>query len=166
MKKCQFKKSLSTGSHKWWEKTVQHNAGCCYKTSTTLNVEISAYGLLTYLLAKSDPSQSLPILKWLLNQRNSNGGFNGTQDTVVGLEALAKMAADIASKDNNVSIEVETPDDPTTPNKHQIVINADNSLLLQSTKVSLYLFCIHDEKFKLICGFHFIAFTRHKERVC
>ena len=35
---------------------------------------------------------SIPVVRWLLEQRNANGGFISTQDTVVALTALAKFA--------------------------------------------------------------------------
>lgn len=119
-----------TDNFKWWDKSLEIN-NCCFKESKTLNVEITAYGLLTLLFAKEE-SKCLPILKWLLNQRNSQGGFEGTQDTVVGLEALAKFACKIATKDNNVSIVVSTLEDKT---EHRVTVNKDNALLLQSEKV-------------------------------
>merc|ERR1719335_355995 len=38
-------------------------------------------------------ADALPAARWLIQQRNSNGGFRSTQDTVVGLESLSSFAA-------------------------------------------------------------------------
>lgn len=102
---------------------------CCWRESKTLNIEITAYALLT-LLSKQNDSDCLPILKWLLNQRNDQGGFEGTQDTIVGIEALAKFATKITTKENNVKIEIAT-----NGNKYNFNVNKDNALVLQSQKV-------------------------------
>lgn len=41
-------------------------------------VEMTAYGLLTYTLL-GDVASALPVVKWLSQQRNSLGGFSSTQ---------------------------------------------------------------------------------------
>lgn len=43
-------------------------------------VEMTAYGLLTYTLL-GDVASALPVVKWLSQQRNSLGGFSSTQVT-------------------------------------------------------------------------------------
>lgn len=123
------------------------------RESKTLNVEITAYALLTMVLSES--AECLPILKWLLNQRNDKGGFEGTQDTIIGIEALATFAAKIATKDNFVNISVATSND-TKLNFH---VNKDNSLVLQSQKVhfnQLFLNIIHIQI--LITSIFFVLF--------
>lgn len=92
---------------------------------------MTSYALLTLLEANQD-SQCLPILKWLLNQRNNQGGFEGTQDTVVGIEALAKFASKITTKNTDVKINVQCPDQKAEQN---FKINKDNLLLLQTEKL-------------------------------
>ncbi|XP_076880650.1 C3 and PZP-like alpha-2-macroglobulin domain-containing protein 8 isoform X3 [Brachyhypopomus gauderio] len=54
-------------------------------------VEMTAYGLLTYTLL-GDVASSLPVVKWLSQQRNALGGFSSTQDTCVALQALSEYA--------------------------------------------------------------------------
>lgn len=104
----------------------------CFKQSKTLNVEITAYALLT-LQSIGNDFECLPILKWLLNQRNDKGGFEGTQDTIVGIEALASFASKISTKSSKVDIDVST----STGSKFGFAVNADNALVLQSQKVCL-----------------------------
>lgn len=120
-------------NHQWWEKALGKGV---FSKSKTLNVEITAYALLTLLSSKKD-SECLPILKWLLNQRNDQGGFEGTQDTIVGLEALAKFASKITSKDTKVKIELNSESTVAVGKKKVYFdVNADNALILQSQKVS------------------------------
>lgn len=77
----------------------------------------------------------MPILKWLLNERNSQGGFEGTQDTIVGIDALARLATKIASKDNDVQIQLNASS-AIGNFVHKFVANAANGLLRQSETVS------------------------------
>ena len=45
-------------------------------------VEMTAYGLLTYTLL-GDVASALPVVKWLSQQRNALGGFSSTQVTLL-----------------------------------------------------------------------------------
>ncbi|XP_059112905.1 pregnancy zone protein-like [Peromyscus eremicus] len=61
-------------------------------------VEMTAYVLLAYLTALPSPSSedlssASQIVKWIIRQQNSHGGFSSTQDTVVALQALSKYGA-------------------------------------------------------------------------
>lgn len=97
------------------------------RPSKTINVEINSYALLALIRAERLPD-ALPYFKWLLTQRNDQGGFEGTQDTVIGLEALAKYAEHLSSKNSNVQIRVKSAE----PNDTYINVNTENALLLQS----------------------------------
>lgn len=118
-------------NYKWWSKTVDLG-GCCRKVTKSLNVEITSYALLALLTAQKD-SDCLPVLKWLLSQRNDRGGFEGTQDTVVGLQALAHFASKFAVNDIDIKIGVKSRED--NAEKH-FAVNKENSLVLQSEKLS------------------------------
>lgn len=121
---------------KWWNRyPSQKNA--TIRSSRTLNIEITSYGLLA-LLESGRFSDGFPYFKWLLRQRNSKGGFIGTQDTVLGLQALAKFFERISVEDNNVQLVVNTVDaidsidsidsiDPINFN-----VNPENVLIYQS----------------------------------
>lgn len=110
--------------------------------SKTLNIEITSYGLLA-LLEANKITESFPYFKWLLSQRNDQGGFEGTQDTVVGLQALAKFATTIPSKINNMSISIMA-DFKNKTNLFRVPVNAENSLILQKFEVILiFLFTIN-----------------------
>lgn len=92
---------------------------------------MSAYGLLALLFAQRD-SDCLPILKWLLNQRNNLGGFEGTQDTIVGIEALATFAAKFYIKDSNIEISTKSNSGKI---KKNFCVNKKNWLIPQSEKL-------------------------------
>jgi len=54
-------------------------------------VETKAFALQAMVLNGKLP-ECLEITRWLLQQRNSKGGFASTQATVVGISALARFA--------------------------------------------------------------------------
>ncbi|XP_021488325.1 alpha-2-macroglobulin [Meriones unguiculatus] len=61
-------------------------------------VEMTAYVLLAYLTGtpasiQEDLTTAMLIVKWLIKQQNSHGGFSSTQDTVAALHALSKYGA-------------------------------------------------------------------------
>ncbi|CAL1525989.1 unnamed protein product [Lymnaea stagnalis] len=61
------------------------------KKPGALAVEVTSYALLTFL-SRGDISTSTSIVGWLLSQRNSQGAFISTQDTVIGLQALSEYS--------------------------------------------------------------------------
>lgn len=121
-----------SGDLKWWEKPIpaSDSKNIWYKQPNTVNVEMSAYGLLAMVEAGLY-NDGLPVLKWLLNQRNDQGGFQSTQDTVVGLQALAKYGERISTTSNNVQIELKYNEGMQS----RISVNRDNALVLQTYEV-------------------------------
>ncbi|KAI0225726.1 CD109 antigen [Lamellibrachia satsuma] len=63
-----------------------------YRQARVFDIEMTAYGLLAYT-ANKDLFRGIPILKWLVKQRNPHGGFSATQDTVLALQAMAELSA-------------------------------------------------------------------------
>ncbi|XP_071036540.1 thioester-containing protein 1 allele R1 [Parasteatoda tepidariorum] len=59
--------------------------------AASIDIETAAYAIRTFAL-KSDPTGSVPVLKWLISKQNKNGGFSSTQDTVVALHALSEIS--------------------------------------------------------------------------
>ena len=116
------------GGKKSWHKDVPE----VYKESpwmtkpNSVNVEMTAYTLQAFVEAGRE-TDGVPIMKWLVGQRNKDGGFTSTQDTVVGLQALSKLAAKIYSPNNNVEIKV-TPGEGST---RTLTVNDENALVLQ-----------------------------------
>jgi len=95
------------------------------RSTKPISVEMSSYGLMTYLL-RNDLDKALAIAKWLLQQRNSEGGFISTQDTVVGLTAIAKFAMATRSSVNNLSVEAKYEGGSDKFN-----VNNENAIVLQ-----------------------------------
>uniref|UniRef100_A0A1A9W1S9 TEP1-F n=1 Tax=Glossina brevipalpis TaxID=37001 RepID=A0A1A9W1S9_9MUSC len=97
------------------------------------NVEITAYALLA-LVDTEFIGELFPIIEWLINQRNSNGGFESTQGTVVGLEALIKFSKKFSVTGNcDMSIKFEAFDDGKKElTQHSFELNKDNFLVLQT----------------------------------
>ncbi|XP_037050047.1 CD109 antigen-like [Bradysia coprophila] len=123
----------TNGDFKHWEKAVPQeeteNPWLLQKNS--VNVEITAYALLTFI-HNNQITEGLPIMKWLLSQQNENGGFQSTQDTVVGITALAKYAEKIAlGQSDNVVIDVSYNSD----SESAININKHNALVLQTIEI-------------------------------
>lgn len=111
----------------YWESAVQKQpANPSEYESSSINVEMTAYALLSYIQAGRD-TDAIPIMKWLISQRNTNGGFQSTQDTVVGLQALSRIAANIYVSEHNINIDLSY--DGTK--KTTISLNNANSLVLQ-----------------------------------
>ncbi|XP_017115777.1 CD109 antigen isoform X4 [Drosophila elegans] len=115
---------------KWWSKASDSTGdeGRIFHWKPRSNdVEITSY-LLLALLEKDPAEKALPIIKWLISQRNSNGGFSSTQDTVVGLQALTKFAYKTGSGSGTMDIEFA----PAGGAKDTIKLNPLNSLVLQT----------------------------------
>lgn len=121
-------KATTDGDTKWWHKPIPESdsKNPWYGKPNSVNVEMSAYAMLSFLEAGLD-TDALPVMKWLIGQRNDKGGFQSTQDTVVGLQALAKLAAKISSKNNDVTIVVTYNDNQ----QREIKVNSENNLILQ-----------------------------------
>ncbi|CAL1545212.1 unnamed protein product [Lymnaea stagnalis] len=92
-----------------------------------VDIEMTSYALLTYA-ARGNIVSGKSIMQWITEQRNSNGGFSSTQDTVLALNALSEFAKQTYS--NNFNIQVTTQLNATT--SYTFNIDKTNSLLLQS----------------------------------
>lgn len=111
----------------WWTRNSANPAG---HQSKSINIEITAYGLLSMIHADRLP-EALPYFRWLLKQRNDQGGFVGTQDTVVGLDALAQYAKHLSAQSSNVQVRIAA--EPA--NETFVNVNADNALVLQTIEL-------------------------------
>lgn len=94
---------------------------------------MTAYAMLTYL-ERNLVEDTLPIMRWLVAQRNEQGGFASTQDTVVGIYALARLAEKISSSSTNVQAVFSYK----AGSKAQTTINIDRqrAMILQKHEVS------------------------------
>ncbi len=87
-------------------------------------VEATGYALLA-LLEHGDQFNASRAARWLVTQRNAFGGFNSTQDTVVGIQALTVFAAG-SRADVDLVVEVQAEE-----TMEQLHISPENYDVLQ-----------------------------------
>ncbi|CAL1532263.1 unnamed protein product [Lymnaea stagnalis] len=74
-----------------------------------IDILITSYAILTFTeLGRIDAA--LPAVRWLTTQRNAQGGFSSSQDTVVGLQALSAYATKSLRPKTKLNIQVTNPD--------------------------------------------------------
>uniref|UniRef100_A0A8C5L0E5 PZP, alpha-2-macroglobulin like n=1 Tax=Jaculus jaculus TaxID=51337 RepID=A0A8C5L0E5_JACJA len=100
-------------------------------------VEMTAYVLLAYLTAQPAPSPedlsvASNIVKWIIKQQNSHGGFASTQDTVVALQALSKYGAATFTKSEKEALVTIKSLGAFSQNFH---VSANNRLLLHQVRL-------------------------------
>ncbi|XP_045443686.1 pregnancy zone protein isoform X1 [Pipistrellus kuhlii] len=100
-------------------------------------VEMTSYVLLAYLTAQPAPSSedmtsASHIVKWIIKQQNSYGGFSSTQDTVVALHALSKYGAATFTRTQKTA-QVTIRDSQAFSSKFQV--DSNNLLLLQQVSL-------------------------------
>lgn len=83
------------------------DVGYSYMSPSSKNVETTAYATLAMIEANNPTATS--SLKWIAAQRNSNGGFSSTQDTVLAFRALMSAAAS-AGRDIDATVHVIADD--------------------------------------------------------
>ncbi len=74
----------------------------------SLDIEATGYATLA-LTAAGDRVDAGRAAKWLVGQRNSQGGFGSTQDTVVALQALTEYATNTAT-DTDMTVTLKAGD--------------------------------------------------------
>ncbi|KAH0819427.1 hypothetical protein GEV33_003364 [Tenebrio molitor] len=123
-------RSKTKGNQKWWAKDVPSNEikNPWNKLPKSIDIETSAYGLLTFLEANYF-EDAIPVLNWLLDQQNSIGGFTSSQDTSVGLYAIYKLVLKLAS---NVNMQVEFTYGEET---HNFNVNKNNAMIMQKLQL-------------------------------
>uniref|UniRef100_A0A673A0I2 Kazal-like domain-containing protein n=1 Tax=Sphaeramia orbicularis TaxID=375764 RepID=A0A673A0I2_9TELE len=120
-----------TGSTMTDEDTFMGFSDGLSQSVVSAEVEMTAYGLLTYTLL-GDVASALPVVKWLSQQRNALGGFSSTQDTCVALQALSEYA--ILSYVGGVNLTISLAS-TNLDFQETFELNRDNKKLLQSAKI-------------------------------
>uniref|UniRef100_A0A1A9W1S3 TEP1-F n=1 Tax=Glossina brevipalpis TaxID=37001 RepID=A0A1A9W1S3_9MUSC len=122
-------RAVNEDGTKWWNKTAPASDSYSpwYNRTRNLNVEISSYAILA-LLENNLVSETLPAVKWLVTQRNDLGGFVGSQDTVVALQALINFAEKFSSQTTNLQLSFNYGQNAVTT----LTVNAENALRLQN----------------------------------
>lgn len=114
---------------KFWEKELKVKKG---STPASIKAEIAAYVILAYVkIGKA--VDAIPIVNWLVAQRNSGGGFLSTQDTVISLQALTSVAEILYYPQLNMELKLNFTD-----NENKIFkITNENRLTLQTKSLPL-----------------------------
>ncbi|XP_054646446.1 C3 and PZP-like alpha-2-macroglobulin domain-containing protein 8 [Dunckerocampus dactyliophorus] len=120
-----------TGSTMTEEDTFMGFSDGLSQSVVSAEVEMTAYGLLTYTLL-GDVASALPVVKWLSQQRNALGGFSSTQDTCVALQALSEYA--ILSYVGGVNLTISLAS-TNLDFQETFELNKDNQKLLQHAKI-------------------------------
>ncbi|XP_011135984.1 CD109 antigen isoform X2 [Harpegnathos saltator] len=119
-------KAMTQQDLKWWSKPIpKDDKNPYYELPRSVDVEMTSYALLSYLRRNLLPD-TIPVMKWLIKQRNPEGGFASTQDTVIGLQALAKLAEKLSRDIGSVPIVFKHEGGQGYMN-----INGGNSMILQ-----------------------------------
>ncbi|KAH8238987.1 hypothetical protein KR038_011562, partial [Drosophila bunnanda] len=105
----------------WWEQSPN---------STSRNVEITSYILLA-MLENGMAVNPMPIVQWLIAQRNSNGGFKSSQDTIMGLQALTKFSLQARSPVGEIDIFLR----PEYAARSVVQVRPENALKLQTREL-------------------------------
>lgn len=73
-------KATAKDEQKWWSKPIPEDdkKNPWFSLSRTVDVEMTSYALLAYL-RRNQLSDATAIMKWLVKQRNAEGGFASTQ---------------------------------------------------------------------------------------
>uniref|UniRef100_A0A0C9R6R1 TEP1-F n=1 Tax=Fopius arisanus TaxID=64838 RepID=A0A0C9R6R1_9HYME len=118
--------SRSTRLHDlmWWEDKGKPSMG--------LSIEMTAYAVLSLIKLGGDANMALALkaVRWMSKQRNAEGGFTSTQDTVLGLEALAKYAAAMSTNYTDLSVLVTAGDVAKVVRVHE-----DNRMVLVQVRL-------------------------------
>ncbi|XP_011874735.1 PREDICTED: alpha-2-macroglobulin-like protein 1 isoform X2 [Vollenhovia emeryi] len=96
--KLLMKRATRNNDLLWWEDK--------FKPSLGLSIEMTAYAVLSLvkLGGETNMVEALKAVRWMSKQRNAEGGFTSTQDTVLGLEALTKYATAMSSNATDLSV--------------------------------------------------------------
>ncbi|KAL5011374.1 hypothetical protein ScPMuIL_009925 [Solemya velum] len=127
--------AITDGAGKHWHKHVpepRYYWSPPHLQSRPIDIEITSYALLTYARLK-DFTNGWPLLTWIVSQRNSNGGFASTQDTILALQAMSEFArlgflgSAAGIRDINMDVSMTA-----TNLSHLVSINSKNALVLQT----------------------------------
>ncbi|XP_075144189.1 alpha-2-macroglobulin-like [Leptodactylus fuscus] len=96
------------------EKAIKKAASKHWETSPNCpdDVETSSYILLSLISDKTTASKHVEecaeVVRWIAGQQNSHGGFQSSQDTTVGLQALTKFAKLINYKKGDSTVTIRS----------------------------------------------------------
>ncbi|XP_059143998.1 CD109 antigen-like [Physella acuta] len=104
--KLEAKATIKDGMKYWHQPEPPKTSTYTWQSpnpTKAVDIEMTAYVLLTYT-KRSDLVAGKSIMQWITKQRNANGGFTSTQDTVVALNAMSEYAKQTYS--NNLKLHI------------------------------------------------------------
>ncbi|XP_063818174.1 alpha-2-macroglobulin-like [Pseudophryne corroboree] len=119
------KTAIKKGGSKHWETNINSQG----------DVETSAYVILALLSEETtqrDIEESADIVRWVMTQQNPWGGFISSQDSTVGIQALAKYAKATHHKKGAATVTVESK----SGFHKEIHVDKDNSGLVQTVDLT------------------------------
>lgn len=106
-------RSDTNSSTRWWD-------------DGATSIETTAYALLTFM-NRAMYVDAKPIMKWLVSQRYDKGGYGNTQNTFVGLQALADYSRKLSPSQNNYEIVISS----SSGHRQTLSVNPQSSLISQ-----------------------------------
>jgi len=119
---------------KFWDTARERSKWGYYSSSKA--VEMTAYMVLVRSL-REELGLAVDSVKWLAKQRNSQGGFVSTQDTVVGLQAISTYAQKANRIPLALSVELTETNKGTSNKLRTFSLQPSNGLLLQTEYLTL-----------------------------
>jgi len=117
---------------RFWDQTTREE-GAWWSYSRSKAVEMTAYNVLSLTLSNR-LQDAVDSVKWLARQRNSQGGFVSTQDTVVALQALSLYAQSVSKDPTDIKMQV-MEEGIEGSSMETLELGEENQLLLQTRKV-------------------------------
>lgn len=118
----------------YWHYAVSQpsGSGSYSQGPSTYDVEATSYALLTYTLRPgSSVSSYIPVVRWLVTKRNSDGAYSSSQDTVIGIQALAAVAPKLTPpRGSSVTLTVTY-----LTSVSRFTLNDGNALVLQKQQL-------------------------------
>jgi CD109 antigen len=92
----------------------------------SLQVQTAAYALMAFDEVNRT-EDAVKVMNWIMKVRNKNGGFSNSIETVLGMEALAKIAKKLYVRRTNVEVKLTDQ----KGRQEVININPSNAMALQ-----------------------------------
>nr|XP_006813172.1 PREDICTED: C3 and PZP-like alpha-2-macroglobulin domain-containing protein 8-like [Saccoglossus kowalevskii] len=97
------------------------------RNPSAIGVETTGYALLAQV-ELGDITYSNAIVVWLTSQRNAQGGFVSTQDTVIALQALVSYASE-AGRSSDLDMECEVTSEADPGYREVILLNDEGATM-------------------------------------
>lgn len=118
------KTAIEHDNQMYWH---QHGGSLQSSGRTTVDIEIASYAMMAFLKSTRKADATF-IMNWLMKNRNGNGGFYASIDTVIATQALTMMAKEFYHSNPKVSVKLNIDTEP----QHVFEINRYNAVASQT----------------------------------